>query len=164
MELVNNAAFYNWSNESRFEDEDECEGSDCVEDLEREWNQEMIDIFGKPFIDGSPSVEPIRSMDDMRDAIQTTFWYRVGQNLEYPVMFRRRRLDILYIPEDAYEMCSENTQKLARIQADYMTYNCCNDQYINLPPFIKDLSDWIDSKYAPKEESEEEEEEFEFDQ
>jgi len=120
--------------------------------LKPEWSLEMKDIFGDSLATDN-DVKPLRTTEQMNEAISETYWYRVGLSLEYPVMFRRR-LDILVIPDEEYSMCSDNTKQLATILTDYMTYNCCNGQYINYPSMIKSLTDWIDATYATTQEQE----------
>ena len=109
----------------------------------------MKDIFGDPLATDN-EIQSLLTIEQMDEAISETYWYRVGLSLEYPVMFRRR-LDILVIPFEDYSMCSDNTKQLATILTDYMTYNCCNGSYINYPPMIKSLTDWIDATYATQE-------------
>ena len=70
----------------------------------------MIKLFGNPYDDFSTPVRPIRTVEQMQDAMKTLFWFRVDQGLEFPVMF-----DILWIDPMEYSMCSRETMKLAEI-------------------------------------------------
>ena len=75
----------------------------------------MDKIFGK-------SAEPIRTADDMQEALNDLFWYRVELGLE-TIYMCRRRLDYMEIPPSVFEMCSKETQNLGKLYADRMMDN-----------------------------------------
>ena len=70
------------------------------------WTDEMKKIFGSD----DEGVPPIDTVEQMRKAMLTLFWFRASLDLEFPVMF-----DIWWIDPIEYSMCTENTQQLAAI-------------------------------------------------
>ena len=137
FDIVQNEAFRDWTTQGMMEIP-----PDMSDELQIAWNAEMIAVFGNR----NTRVPVIRSVEEMRNAMQTLYWYRVDLGLEYPVMF-----DMLYIDPSEYMMCSVNTQELGRIYTqDYMSSYCCNESYINLPPMIENLNKWMQKTYSRK--------------
>ena len=95
------------------------------------WTDEMKKIFGSD----EEGVPAILTVEQMRKAMITLFWFRESLGLEFAVMY-----DIPFYDPIEYSMCTENTQALATIYTwDYLSGLCCNDSYINLPPMIERL-------------------------
>ena len=89
IELVNNADFVNWAQDDYWGEE--WGGSEPSPREERlaVLSEDMIRVFGDPYDTRALPAMPLRTIEDMSDAISTLYWYRVDLNLEYPVMFRR---------------------------------------------------------------------------
>ena len=135
FELVNNSNFIKWAKTPGFE------GFGGRGDLEPAWNQEMANIFGDPA--KGYTAEPLRTVDQVAEAMNKLFWYRESYGYEAAVMF-----DMPWFPPEEYAMCSRSTQELARIYTqDYMSGLCCNDRVINEPPMMDRLTEWIHSNY-----------------
>ena len=83
----------------------------------------------------------------MNSAISDLYWFRVYNDLEYAVMFRRQ-LDMPWFDPRYYSMCSAETQQLANILTSYITYNCCDDRPINYYPLLDRIIEWMDTTYG----------------
>ena len=82
----------------------------------------------------------------MSDAVDVIFRYRADAGLEAEAV-ARRRLDILYIPEEEYSMCSPNTQTLGDIYVEYMWLSG-DLRAMNYEGMINSLITWLEETYA----------------
>ena len=100
----------------------------------------MVRLFGKTAL-------PLRTVEQMNDAVNTLYWWRADYGLEHPVMFRRQ-LSRMYLPPEAYGMCSAATRPLGDIFVDFIYGNCCDSRPMNYYPMLDRLVDWMDSTYG----------------
>ena len=108
----------------------------------------MISFFGNPYNPEESAPKLLRTIDQMEDAMRALYWYRVQLNLEHPVIFRRRQLDMLWIPDTEYSMCSTNTKKQAEVLTRMMSGGSIDGRVINFYPMLDLLPDWMDNTYG----------------
>ena len=148
VELTNNRAFADWTTHELDLPEVETEDGEPLPPLKPAFNEQMKKFFGDPYDTRAPTAPPLRTIDQVEDAIYTLYWYRVEWQLEWPIMYRRRELMPMYIDPAEYSICSENTQVLAEILTNYMTYLCCDERAINYYPMLDNLVQWMDDTYG----------------
>lgn len=84
----------------------------------------------------------------MEKAFSVLYWWRASNNLELPVDFRRRNLDIWWSPESEYEMCSAETQEIASILVDYRAGKSIDGRTLNYYPLLDRIVEWMDETYG----------------
>ena len=66
--------------------------------------------------------------------------------MELAIAFRE--LAMMYLPPEAFAMCSEQTQNLGNIFINYIYSNCCDDRPENFYPLLDRIVDWMDLIYG----------------
>ena len=101
------------------------------------WTDELRSVW-------STDLETVLDFD--RPIGELVVW-RAGWGLETMIEFRRR-LDMPYYPPSEYRMCSSNTQDLAEILTNYVSFNCCDDRPDNFYPLLNRIIAWMDTEYG----------------
>lgn len=97
------------------------------------WSEALSDKFSSD----------ISTESQLESAIDTLIYWRNQYGLEAIVMFRRR-LSIMWIPEDTFNMCSDSTEDLGLIYRDAVLDNCCDSRPMNYYPLLDRIDDWMD--------------------
>lgn len=107
-------------------------------------SQWYVELLGN----SNTTADEILTEEQLNQAMSAIYWYRADLGLEFPIMFRRRQLDMLWYDEREWSMCSDATKDLAVLYTNYMMYNCCDDRPMNYYPLLDRIEEWMDSFYG----------------
>ena len=97
------------------------------------WDQSLIDKFSSN----------LRTEKEVESAIDELLWWRSNHGLEAMIAYRRR-LSVMYIPDETFDMCSSQTYQLGLIYRNSMMDNCCDSRSINFYPLLDRIVSWME--------------------
>lgn len=163
IDLVNNADFQAFAGSVKFSyawDEDKYEDSSLKIEDAYPFSQEVIDYWGHPS-DPNLQVDPIKTVEDLKEAIWVLFWWRASHDLEKVSNNFGPDSDIYYAPVDnrIYE-CSPATSEIEDVlrgfsnafMLNYKNAYYQNDEEqeydYNESHLLQGIVDWMDEHYG----------------